>query len=202
MKLIQDLLFPCSFDTIRCGCGHFEATTDKKKEFAQVVPTNKNMDLCESVTSYYSSQNWQPFSGFLDASCNKHKEELCDEELLKNPKISFTDDQKLVLIRPVLNGVAEGEETQLNTFQHQPSKVAEKKMKGIGSTAIISGRPHQCVGCITVDDEGTHSVFIKRLGFWCKITNNDEPVLKYYTEEPIDGVIYLFLWDKFVPHYV
>ena len=75
-------------------------------------------------------------------------------------------------------------------------------MKGIHLTAIISGRPYQCVGCITVDDEGTHNVFVKRLGFWCKIKNNDNPVLKFYNQEPIDGIIYLFLWDKFVPKYV
>ena len=81
MKLIQDLLFPRSFDAIRCACGNFEATTDKKMEFAQAVPTNRNTNLCESITSYYSSQNWQPLSGILGASCNKNREDLCEEEL-------------------------------------------------------------------------------------------------------------------------
>jgi hypothetical protein len=201
MKLIQQLLLPRAFDTIQCDCGNYDMKTDSRMGFAHVVPFNRGMSLSEAITIYYSEENWETFRGFCD-SCNGG-EDSCEKELQKNPGILWANGQNLILIKPVLNLSAEAKDTELKTVEQQASDLEKDKLKCIGSNAKISGNEFQCVGFITRDNEGTHSVFIKRLGDWYQITNDKELMIQYYNEPVLtDGIVYLFMRDEKVPHYV
>ena len=201
MKLIQQLLFPRAFDTIQCDCGNYEMTANSRIDFAHVVPFNRGMSLSEAITFYYSEENWETFRGFCDSCSNG--EDSSEKELQKNPGILLANGQNLILIKPVLNLGAEAKDTELKTVEKQASEPEKDKLKSIGSNATINGNEFQCVGFITRDNEGTHSVFIKRLGDWYQITNHTEILPRDYAESILtDGIVYLYMRVEKVPHYV
>ena len=192
MDLIRQLLFPKSYDSVQCKCGVFQMEKNVKRPMAHEIPCNNGSVLSDAISSYYST--WHPFTGICE-TCSEHEDIPVERELERNPGILQNEDQNLILIKPVFP-------PQPFAIQKPKEGFSKQRLKGIGSNVIIDEHKYQCVACVVVDEVGDHSMILKRLGDWYMIYDAQDVLEQFYNDEPLDGVLYLYMKDEKVPHHI
>ena len=126
-KVIQDILFPKSFESTMCiDCGSITMPDESRVDINTYVPIRAGMTQCESISFHFSTENWKPSRDFCQ-ECNEYEE----KEVLKNPGVDWTNpEQNLILVKPTFEDGAIG---------------ASKTKFSIGSNALIGNKKFQCI---------------------------------------------------------